>query len=66
MTNMMTYPTRKQTAIRVLPQPTRAQREAYRRARRRRAMWNTVLEALSTFAIIACMILCATAFLCLI
>ncbi len=66
MTNELTYPLRGQTRIRILPQPTRAEREAYRRSRRRKALWNTVSEALATFGIVACMFLCAAAIVCVV
>ena len=66
MTNKMTYPMRGQTRIRLLPQPTREAREAYRRSRKRKALWNTVLEALANFGIVAWMILCAAAMICVV
>ncbi len=63
MTNEMTYPMGGRRAIRLLPPPVRREREACRRSRRRKELWNTVLEALSTLGLAACFILCAAALL---
>lgn len=64
MTNAISNQMQGHTAIRVLPPVSRAEREAARRARKRQALLNTVLEALASFGVFACMILCAVAILC--
>lgn len=56
MTNAMT--------IRVLPPQQSPAQAARARARRRRALVNTLLEALATVGLGACFILCALAVLC--
>lgn len=66
MTNTMTCPLRKETTIRIMPQPSRQEREALRRARRRKALWNTVLEALAMLCLSAGMIFCAVMLLCVV
>lgn len=66
MTNAIPYPMQSHTAIRVLPPMSRAEREAARRARKRRMFWNTVLDALASFGVITCMILCAVAIVCVV
>lgn len=63
MTNKMTYPMGGRRAIRLLSPPARSKREASRCRRRRKELWNTVLEALSTLGLAACFILCAAALL---
>lgn len=57
MTNAMT--------IRVLPQPQTPEQAARARARRRKVLVNTLLEALTTVGLGACFILCAVCILCL-
>ncbi len=57
MTNAMT--------IRVLPPRQTPEQAARARARRRRALVNTLLEALATLGLGACFILCAVAVLAL-
>jgi hypothetical protein len=52
--------------IRVLPQLSRAEQAARRRARRRKALWNTILEALTTMGLGVCIILCAVAVVCVV
>ena len=59
MTNTVNCPLRQQTTIRIMPRPRRVEQEALRRARRRKALWNTVLEALATLCLSAGMIFCA-------
>ena len=57
MTKTMTM--QKPAAIRVLPAPLTPAQAARLRARRRRALLNTLLEALTTMGLGACFILCA-------
>ncbi len=64
MTNTMRYPMQGSAAIRVLPQLTGAERSARRKARRRKILWNTILEALTTIGLGLCIILCAVAVVC--
>lgn len=64
MTKTMRYPMGRTPAIRVLPPLTRAEREALRKARRRRILWNTVLEAMTTIGLGMGFILCAVAVMC--
>ena len=56
MTNTMT--------IRMLPAAPRAEQLARRRAKRRKALLNTLLEALATIGLGACFVLCAVLVLC--
>lgn len=53
-------------AIRMLPPLSHEERQARRRARRRRAIRNTILEALSTIGLGTCFILCAVMLLCVV
>lgn len=62
MTNTMTM----KPAIRMLPPLTAPERKALRRARRRRAICNTILEALTTIGLGACFILCAVMIICVV
>ena len=57
MTNTMT--------IRVLPAKQNPEQSARNRARRRRALVNTLLEALATVGLGACFILCAVMLMCI-
>ena len=66
MTSTMTKPLRRTALIRVLPQSGREEMAARCRARRRKAMWNTILEALTTMGLGACIILCAEAVICVV
>ncbi len=50
--------------IRVLPQRQSPEQAARARARRRRALANTLLEALATVGLGACFILCAVVVMC--
>ena len=50
--------------IRMVPAPAARRLAARRRARRRRALWNMLLEALTTIGLGACYILCAVMVLC--
>jgi hypothetical protein len=58
MTNTMT--------IRVLPPRQTPEQAARARARRRKALFDTLLEALSTVGLGACFILCAVVVICLV
>ena len=64
MTNAMMNPMGRAPMIRVLPPCSRPELAARRRARRRRALWNTILEALATLGLGAAMFLCAVMILC--
>ncbi|MBQ1678825.1 MAG: hypothetical protein II062_04770 [Oscillospiraceae bacterium] len=52
------------SAIRMLPPLSEAERLKLRHASRRRAIRNTILEALSTIGLGTCFILCAVMLLC--
>lgn len=54
----------KTVTIRKLPVRANPVPAEQRRARRRQAMWNTLLEALATIGLGACFILCAVMVLC--
>ena len=66
MTNAMMNPMGRAPMIRVLPPLSRAEQAARRRARRRKALWNTILEALTTMGLGVCIILCAVAVVCVV
>ena len=60
MTNTMT----KTMPIRMLPPLNPEELKARRRAHRRRAVWNTLLEALTTIGLGTCFVFCAVMVLC--
>lgn len=64
MTNTMLHPMTGTAKVQITTRSAGRMPEALRRARRRRALWNTVLEALATMGMGACIILCAVALLC--
>ncbi len=64
MTNTMTKPMPRTPAIRILPPAAQPARSARARARRRRAILNTLGEALFTIGLGACFILCAVMMMC--
>lgn len=59
MTNTVTKPMTGRMTIRMLPAPRTPEQAARDRARRRRALANTLLEALATIGLGASFILCA-------
>lgn len=63
-TMTMSKPINNHAAIRMLP-PLSPERAARLRARRRRALANTLLEALATIGLGACFVLCAVMVMCL-
>ena len=64
MTNAMRDPMTRASVIRMLP-PLSPERAARLRARRRKALANTLLEALTTIGLGACFVLCAVMVMCL-
>lgn len=63
MTNAMRNPMTRASVIRMLP-PVTPERARRIRARRRRALVNTLLEALTTIGLGVCFILCAVMVMC--
>ncbi len=62
MTNTMTM----QPTIRLLPPRPTPEQLARRRAKRRKALRNTILEALATIGLGTCFILCAVMLVCVV
>ena len=64
MTSAMTKSINRPAAIRVLPPLESPEQAARRRAKRWKALRNTILEALTTIGLGTCFILCAVMLLC--
>ncbi|MBR4194826.1 MAG: hypothetical protein IKQ54_10920 [Oscillospiraceae bacterium] len=62
MTNALT----RQPAIRMLPPRPTPEQLVRRQARRRKAIRNTILEALATIGLGTCFILCAVMLICVV